>query len=614
MGRVARSFAFIWRLLDGLRRVLHLVLLLVLFGVLLVAVRHPLPLVPSKAALVVRLEGHLVEQLSGSPFDRSLGLVTGDHEPETLVRDVVEAIRSAAHDQRIRVVVLDVEDLAGGGYTKLRAVADALAEFRRAGKKVYGYSRYTTQEQYFLLAQADRAYVDPAGEVTLSGFAAYGLYFHDALERLGVTVEVFKVGTHKSFTEPFTRQSMSAEDREQTLGWMTPLWQWYAASIESGRHLKPGSVEAYVHDAVPLLRAAGGDPAALAEERGLVDGRKTSLDFEREIAAIVGEDRSTHGFSAVDQDDYLAVVRPEAALARHPAGDVAVLVAAGNIVYGDGGPGQIGSSTFADTLRKARYDDDVKAIVLRVDSGGGSMLASEVIRQEVDALKAAGKPVVASFSSVAASGGYYIAMDADQIWAEPTTITGSIGVFGLLATFEKTLGKVGIASDGVATSPLASALSPERSLAPEARELLQLGVEHAYHDFVGKVASSRGKPPADIEAVAEGRVWIGTEAARLGLVDHLGGVEAAIGAAATLARLPAGKYGVSWREKELGWRERLVRELSSEGRSAGRSLGLVPSAPGVAGRVLGGAERELRTLATFDDPRHVYAYCGCDLR
>jgi protease-4 len=611
MGRVTRTLGFLWRALDGLRRALHLVLLLALFGVLLVAFRHPMPLVPSKAALVVRLEGRLVEQFSGSSFDRSLGFMTGDHEPETLVRDVVESLRAAARDARIPVVVLDVEDLAGGGYTKLRAVAEAVQQFRKTGKKVYAYSRYTSQEQYFLLAQADRAYVDPTGEVTISGLAAYGLYFHDALERLGVSIEVFKVGTHKSFTEPFTRQSMSPEDREQTLGWMTPLWAWYTSSIEAARHLPAGAVDAYVHDAVTLMRAAGGDAARIAEERGLIDGRKDSLQFEQEIAELVGEDRTTHSFNAIDHADYLAATGPEAALARHPAGDVAVIVAAGDIVYGDGGPGQIGSDTFAATLRKARFDDDVKAVVLRIDSGGGSMLASEVIRQEVAALKAAGKPVVASFSSVAASGGYYIAMDADEIWAEPTSITGSIGVFGIMATFQKTLDKVGVASDGVATSPFAGGLSPERSLAPVARELLQLGVEHAYHDFVGRVATARHRSPAQIEAVAEGRVWIGPDAKERGLVDQLGGVQAAIESAASLAKLAPGKYGVSWREKELGWRERLLRELSADGQMLARAVGLVPAVPAVVARVLDGAEREWRSLATLDDPRHVYAYCGC---
>ncbi len=614
MGRVGQLFRFLWRALDGLRRFLHLLLLLLLFGALALAVRHPLPLVPSKAALVVHLQGRLVEQISGSPFDRSLGLMTGDHEPETLVRDVVDALREASHDDRIRLVVLDTSDLSGGGYAKLRAIAGALQDFRKSGKKVYAYARYTTQEQYYLMAHADRAYIDPTGEITISGFAAYGLYFHDALERLGVTVEVFKVGTHKSFTEPFTRQSMSAEDREQTLGWMTPLWKAYAGGVQSARHLPEGSVDGYVHDAVTLLKAADGDAALLAEQRGLVDGRKSSLEFEREIAALVGEDHSTHSFNAIDHADYLVAVGPESALTRHPAGEVAVLVAAGDIVTGDGGPGQIGADSFAQSLRKARYEDDVKAVVLRIDSGGGSMLASEVIRQEVAALKAAGKPVIASFSSVAASGGYYIAMEADQIWSEPTSITGSIGVFGMTATFERTLDKLGVASDGVATSPLAGAMHPERALAPETREVLQLGVAHAYRDFVGRVAKARNKAPADIEAIAEGRVWIGTEAQKIGLVDRLGGVESAVKAAAVLAKLPAGRYGVSWREKELSWRERVLRELRADGQGLARTVGLLPAPPSIVARALGGAARELRSLGSLDDPRHLYAYCGCDSR
>lgn len=612
MGWITRTLGFLWRGLDGLRRVLHLVLLLGVFGVLLVAFRQPLPLVPSKAALVLRLEGHLVEQSSGDTLDRSLGIVTGDHEPETRVRDVVQALKAAGSDARIPLVVLDVENLAGGGYTKLRAVAEALQAFRKTGKKVYAYSRYTSQEQYFLMAQADRAYLDPTGELTLTGLAAYGLYFHDALERLGVAIEVFKVGTHKSFTEPFTRQSMSPEDREQTEGWLGPLWAWYAKSVEDARHLPAGAVDAYIHDAVPLMRAAGGDAAQIAEDSHLIDGRKSSLEFVQEVTALVGEDHATHSYVAIDHDDYLAALGPEAALSRHPAGEVAVIVATGEIVYGEGGPGQIGSDSFAQTLRKARFDDDVKAVVLRVDSGGGSMMASEVIRQEVEALKAAGKPVVASFSSVAASGGYYIAMNADRIFAEPTTITGSIGVFGMFPTFQKTLDKVGITSDGVATSPLAGALTPERNLDPQARELLQLGVEHAYHDFVGRVASARHRPAAEIEAVAEGRVWIAPVAKQRGLVDELGGVQGAIEAAASLAKLAPGRYGVSWREKELGWRERLLRGLSGEVRSVAVATGLAPRAPALVARVIAGAEREWRVLAGLDDPRHVYAYCGCN--
>jgi len=612
MAALGRLFRFLWHLLDGLRKVLHLIVLVFLFAVLIVAARQKVPLVPARAALVLHLQGRLVEQLTGSPLDRSLGSLAADHEPETLVRDVLEAIRLGAKDERIAALVIDTDDLGNGGFTKLAAIGEAIKGFRKSGKKVLAFARYASQEQYYLMAQADEAYLDPAGEVGVTGYGAYRLYFHDALERLGVEVNVFKVGTHKSFTEPYTRQDMSPEDREQTLGVLQPLWAAYQQGVEAPRHLPAGSVEAYVREAVPALKAAEGDAALLAQQRGLVTGRKTWLEFEQELIGLVGEDESAHTFSAIDHEDYLAAAR--LSLPRHPDGVVAVLVASGNIVDGDRPPGEIGGDSFAALLRAARYDKEVKAVVLRIDSGGGSMLASEVIRQEVAALKEAGKPVVASFSSVAASGGYYIAMEADRIIAEPTTITGSIGVFGVLPTFQKTLGKLGIASDGVATTPLAGALSLERSLDPAAKELLQLGVEHAYREFVGRVASARHRAPADVEALAEGRVWIAGDALRLGLVDELGDTERAVAAAAKAAHLAEGRYATSYREKELTWRENLLRELRAEGRVLARNLGLASETPTAVGRVLSAAEHQLRALEAFNDPRHAYYYCACELR
>jgi protease IV len=613
MAVLGRFFGFTWRVLDGLRKGLHLLLLLALFAIVLVAVRQPLPLVPSRAALVVRPEGRLVEQLSASPWNRSFGAIAGDHEPETLVRDLVDAIHGAADDARIKVLLLDPQNLSGGGLTKLRAVAAALQDFRKHGKKVIAFSRYATQEQYFLMAQADEVYLEPSGALGVSGYAAYNLYFRDALDKLGVEVNVFKVGTHKSFTEPFTRQDMSPEDRQQTSAWLGPLWQAYQDGVEQGRRLPAGTVAAYVRDAVPGLAAADGDAARFAEQRGLVTGRKTWLEVEHELVALVGEDRSAHSFNAIGNDEYLAAVGSKASSGRHPAGQVAVVVAAGTIVDGDRPVGEIGGDSFAAVLRKTRFDSDVKAVVLRVDSGGGSMLASEVIRQEVAALKAAGKPVVASFSSVAASGGYYIAMDADEIWAEPTTITGSIGVFGIVPTFQRTLAKVGISTDGIATAPLAGALHLERALEPDVRKVLQLGVEHAYRDFVGRVAAARKQKPADTELIAEGRVWIAAEAEQLGLVDHLGGIDQAIKAAAKRARLEEGKYGIAWREKELNWRELLLRQLRMQGFAAARGLGLAQDPRPELGRVVDAAEHELRSLAAFNDPRRVYYYCACVL-
>ncbi len=609
IGRVCRA---IGRVLDGLRKTLSLILLLTLLIFVWVALHRGAPTVPAKAAMVVQLDGHLVEQLTDTPLSVSMGLLNDSQDHETLVRDVVESLQLAAKDPRITVLVLDTHHLSGGGLTKLRAIAEAIADFKKSGKKVYAFGRYVSQEQYYLMAQADEVYLEPSGAIEISGYAAYGLYFHDVLERLGVEVNVFKVGTHKSFTEPFTRQSMSPEDREQVLGYMTPLWAAYVAGIETPRALVPGSVALAVKEAVPALQAAQGDEAALAESRHWITARKTKIEFEQQLIGLVGEDHTSHSFNAITDSDYLLAAKPKARLKHHAAGQVAILVAAGTISEGERPDGEIGGDSFSDLLRQARFDDEVKAVVLRIDSGGGSMMASEAIRQEVVALQASGKPVVASFSSVAASGGYYIAMNADEIWSEPTTITGSIGVFGLLPTFNKTLAKVGVSSDGVATSALAGAMHLERSLSPETKAVLHLGVEHAYRQFVSEVAQARHKSYEEMEPLAEGRVYIGTEALRLGLVDRLGGLDGAVKAAAARAHLAEGQYTTDWLERDLSWREVLLRQLHGEALGLGARLGVTVSSAGAFGRVVGESAQALGVLSGLNDPRHLYLYCGCE--
>jgi protease-4 len=609
IGRVLRV---IGRVLDGLRKTLTLVLLLVMLLVVTLALHHSVPTVPSKAALVVQLEGALVEQLTDSPLSVSMGLVNDSQEHETLLRDVIESLQLAAKDPRISVAVLDTHRLSGGGLTKLRVLAQAIADFKKSGKKVYAFGRYASQEQYYVMAQADEVYLEPSGAIELSGYAAYGLYFHDALERLGVQVNVFKVGTHKSFTEPFTRQSMSPEDREQTLGYVTPLWNTYMSGVEASRRLPPGTLAAFVSEAVPSLQAAHGDEAWLAESRHLITARKTKIEFEKQLVALVGEDQTSHSFNAISDSDYLLAAKPKARLKHHATDQIAVLVAAGTISEGERPDGEIGGDSFSELLRQARFDEDVKAVVLRIDSGGGSMMASEAIRQEVAALQASGKPVVASFSSVAASGGYYIAMNADEIWAEPTTITGSIGVFGVVPTFDKTLSKVGVSSDGVATSSLAGAMHLERSLSNETKAVLQLGVEHAYHQFVSDVAKARHKSYDEMEPLAEGRVYIGTEALRLGLVDHVGGLTQAVKAAAVRAHLEEGQYTTNWLERELSWRETLLRQLHAETLLRGVRPSLSAMSSGVLSTVVGESGQALRQLSGLNDPRHLYLYCGCE--
>jgi protease-4 len=611
MSTIRRVLGYVWRALDGLRKVLHLVVLLFLFGLLFAAIQHSVPIVPAKAALVIAPEGSLVEELSGDAFDRALGDVTGDREPETLVTDLVDAIEAAAKDDRIRAIVLETEDLTGGGLTKLNAVARAVQEFRATGKKVYAWGQYVTQSQYYLMAQADEVYVEPIGAVGVEGYSNLQPYFRTALDKLGVTVNAFRSGPYKSIAEPFIRSDMSPEIRAESQELYDTLWSQYVAGVQKARKLAPGALDAYVDEPVAKLKAAGGDAAKMAQDSGLVTGRKTWDEFVATVAQDVGLDDDERSFNAIDHDSYLAAVRSQRVLDRHPGGDVAVVTATGTILDGRQSPGAIGGDTLAEVLRDARFDDDVKAVVLRLDSGGGSVLASEVIRQQVAALRKAGKPVVASFSSVAASGAYYLSTAADEIWAEPTTITGSIGVIAFVPTFEGLLDKVGVNFDGVATSELAGATRVDRELAPQLKDLLQTGVDHEYRNFLGLVAKSRGRTPEQIDAIAQGRVWSGAKAKELGLVDHLGGLPEAIRAAAKLAKLPEGKYDVDYRQQPMSWREQLVRDLGAASVRAGVRLGLVERERRPVERLVAGFDRELARLAAFNDPRHLYYWCNC---
>jgi protease-4 len=614
MSLIRRFFGFVWRLLDGLRKVLHLLLLLIVFTILFAAFRQPVPLVPAKAALVIKPEGALVEELSGDALDRAVGDVTGDREPETLVTDVVDAIEAGAKDDRIHALVLLTEDMTGGGLAKANAIARAIAQFRKTGKKVYAWGQYVTQPQYYLMAQADEVYLEPIGAVGVEGYSSLQPYFRTALDKVGVTVNAFRSGPYKSIAEPFIRDDMSPEIKAETKELLDSQWAAYTAGVSGPRRLAAGALDSYVGDPVSNMRATNGDQALMAEKLGLVTGRRTWDEFERIVAKVVGEDEDSHSFNAIDQNAYLAVARSQKVLGRHPAGTIAVITATGNIVDGSQAPGNIGGDTLARVLRDAQHDDDVKAVVLRIDSGGGSVLASEVIRQQVEAVRKAGKPVVASFSSVAASGAYYFSTAADEIWAEPTTITGSIGVIAFLPTFEGLLGKVGVAFDGVATSELASSARVDKPLSPQLRDVLQMGVDHEYRNFLKLVADARDKTPAEIDAIAQGRVWSGAKAKELGLVDELGGLPEAIDAAARLAKLAKGQYGVDYRQQPMNWRQQLARDLGAASVRAGLRLGVVTPASSRARpveRLVSGVDRELGRLAAFNDPRHLYYFCNC---
>ena len=595
----------VWFALDGLRKVLHLILLLVLFGALLVASQSELPFVPDSAALVLAPEGDLVEELSGDPLERALSRATGDDHAETRLRDLVDVVDQARDDDRIQALVLDLEGLDGAGLPMLQDLAQSIRWFRESGKKVYAYGESYSQRQYFLAAQADEVYLDPMGYILLEGYGYYRTYFRGTLDKLAVDINVFKAGNYKSAPEEWTRSDMSPEDREDAKVWVGALWDAYKTDVGAARKLEPGLIQAYADEAATGVRATGGDLAQYALARGLVDGLKTRQEFEKIVARVAGKDEET-GYVAVDWRGYLPYVRSERAMREHGDKAVGVIVASGEILDGEHSPGIVGGDSLSKVLREAREDDDLAAVVLRIDSPGGSIMASEVIRREVAALRASGKPIVASMGTVAASGGYYIAMEADRIIAAPSTITGSIGVFAVIPTFQRTLDKIGITNDGFGTTRLSGQTDLDRGLGPEVKEILQATVEHAYRTFVENVAHARKRRPEEIDSLAQGRVWIGADAKAAGIVDDLGGVDDAIAEAAKLAGLEDG-YDVRWMEQELSWREALVLHLR---RAAAWVVdGLAPRRAALP--QLGFAlERARALLALAAEGRPVYL-CSC---
>ena len=599
----------VWWFLDGLRRVLHLILLLFFFGVVLVALRGSIPSVPERAALVVAPEGRLVEQLSGDPLERALEDARSKEHSETLLWDLTDSIRAAAKDKHIPVLVLDLEHFEGGGQPSLEELARAIREFRASGKKVIAVATSYLQGPYYIAAQADEIYVDPMGFVLIDGYDGYHMYFKDALDKLDVDVNVFRVGAFKSAVEVYTRNDMSEDARQNALGYLTALWTSYQGATTRARKLPADAVATYAAELSKTIPAAGGDAPTVALKAGLITGIKTRLDVERELISMVGEDESDGSFRSISDEDYARIVHAQKKVTGGRSRRIGVIVAEGEILDGDQPPGTIGGESTARLIRNARMDDNVRAVVLRVDSPGGSVTASEQIYQELKALKAAGKPLVVSMANYAASGGYYISAPADEIWASPATITGSIGIFAIVPTVPRTLGKVGVNVDGVGTTPLSGQLRLDRPLGAPARALLQSTVERGYEEFLQRVASGRKKTRDQVDEIGQGRVWAGIDGKRLGLVDELGSFDDAVKAAARRAKLT--NYDVHFIEPELTWTEELAMQLHSQlARLMFRADGNARALARVVGE-LDPLAREVERLSHFTARDRLYAYCFC---
>ncbi len=616
-------FGFLWKGLDGIRKAVHLVLMLALLALLLAGLVQVPPVVPASTALVIAPDGNLVEQLDGDAATRAWRELLGTSVRQTLTRDLVEAIDRGAFDSRINSLVLQLGSLDGAGLASLREVAQAIDRFRESGKPVVAVGDSYSQAQYYLAAHADEIYMHPEGIVFLQGFGAYRTYYREALDKLMVDVNVFKVGEYKSFVEPWLRDDMSEPARRNALEWLSGLWQVYQEDVTSALGTEPGLIERYTSRLPEFLEETDGDFGELAVATQLVDGLKTRSEADERLIEIAGLDRRDNGWRGLYHGEYLAATRLEVPRLERPR-RVGVVVAAGDIVDGSQPPGTIGGDSTAMLLRDARFDEHVQAVVLRVSSGGGSAFASEVIAEQVRELRRAGKPVIVSMGDVAASGGYWISMDADEILASPVTITGSIGIGALFPTFQRGLDWLGVHVDGVGTTEWAGQLRPDRELNERTREVLQLTIENGYRDFIGRVADAREMTVAAVDEVARGRVWLGASAAELGLVDRLGGLQDAIESAAEQAGI-ADDYSIKYIGREPGFREALVMQFSRALTRLSARLSLRPAAvmevarpglPGVAAQLDAVAVRvgrELERLRTWNDPRGLYLHCFCDV-
>lgn len=533
---------WLWKIFSsGLSFLSNLLFLGVIAVVVVASMYSPEVKVPTDCALVLAPVGEIVEERSPiDPLTRVMSEMTDTplHE-ETFLQDIIDAVEVAAEDPRIKMLVLNTNRMAGVSLDQVQSIGAALAHFKESGKQVIAIGDSFNQGQYLLASWADKIYLHPMGTVNLRGFAVYRLYMKEMLDKLAVNFHVFRVGTFKSAVEPLLRNDMSPEDEEANRLWLGNLWETYSNQIIANRKLDGAVFKDNINRMVTHLAEIGGDRALLAAATGLVDGLKTRQEMEELFIAQVGPSRDKKSFNHINFHDYLQTFTPSYTETEGKQELIGIITANGNILPGKGGVGQIGADDLIKRIRKARQDQRVKAIVLRINTGGGSAFASELIRQELVQAKKAGKVMVVSMGAMTASGGYWLAADADAIVAAPTTLTGSIGIFGAIPTLEQTLAKIGVRGDGVGTTDIAHFGNLTSAMSTEEATALQMDVERGYGQFLDIVSQGRHLPRTEVEKIAEGRVWDGATALRLGLVDKLGDLDTAMAEAARLAKVPA---------------------------------------------------------------------------
>ena len=594
---IGRAFAF--ARVAFANTIIALIFLIVLISIVSVP---GTPKVMDGTALILAPTGTLVEERAQlDPIDALMGLGVSQ---QTVVRDLIDAIESAAKDERVAMLLLELSEMSSASLTHLSDIGAALRAFREdSGKPVIASGTYFSQGQYFLASFADEIYMHPLGELMLTGMSAYQPYFRDLLDRLKVKIHVFRAGEYKAAVEPYTRSDMSPEAKEANRVMIDQLWSRYLNTVASNRDLPLEVIRTYSNAYDELLTSESGDMARVALNQGLVDELMTLDTFIEQLKQRIGEHEDT--FKQIDTDSYLAAIRRPSFPSQKPS--IGVLTATGTILMGDQPPGAIGAISIRNLIQDIRKDERIKALVVRVDSPGGSALASELIREELEQLQSSGVPVVVSMASTAASGGYWISATADQIWASPSTVTGSIGVFGIVPEIEATLSAIGINRDGIGTTPYSGSMDLMGSLDEGTQTVLQASVDFIYQTFLSLVARGRDMDIEDVDAIGQGRIWTGQDALELGLVDGLGNLEDSIRAAAELVEL--GDYDIKFLSTPLSPQEQFINQLIDNFGLAGvlsksRWLSAFNSVSS------SGVLDDVQRLMVLNDPKRVYAICA----
>ncbi|EBE8520839.1 signal peptide peptidase SppA [Salmonella enterica] len=604
---IAGFFKWTWRVLNLVREMVlnlfFIFLVLVGVGIWMQIGNGSNSEQTARGALLLDISGVIVDKPSTNhrlgALGRQLFGASSDRLQENSLFDIVNAIRQAKDDRNITGIVLDLKNFTGADQPSMRYIGKALREFRDSGKPVFAVGENYSQGQYYLASFANKIWLSPQGQVDLHGFATNGLYYKTLLDKLKVSTHVFRVGTYKSAVEPFIRDDMSPAAREADSRWIGELWQNYLHTVSANRQISPQQLFPGAQAIIDGLTSVGGDTAKYALDHKLVDALASSADVEKALTTQFGWSKTENNYRAISYYDYSLKTPADT------GGTIAVIFANGAIMDGEETPGNVGGDTTASQIRDARLDPKVKAIVLRVNSPGGSVNASEVIRAELAAAKAAGKPVVVSMGGMAASGGYWISTPANYIVASPSTLTGSIGIFGVINTVENSLSSIGVHSDGVSTSPLAD-ISMTKALSPEVQQMMQLSIEYGYKRFITLVADARKRTPEQIDKIAQGHVWTGEDAKANGLVDSLGDFDDAVAKAAELAKLK--QWHLDYYQDEPTVLDMVMDSMTGSVRAMlPEAIQAMLPAPLVSAANTVKAEGD--KLAAFNDPQNRYAFC-----